>query len=535
MPNGLNTGKSAGQERYNKVSAALVALFLVFGALYFISGSLPYLLAKQNPFYPVYQFEGNPQHIYILNRTIAPLDLHLAGMVIVDPTLYGNTMVATLTVTNKTNFLEGTGGVVAVNLLNGSIIWTDKFPNDVMTQPLIINNMAIIGLGNAVFNLSSSVVNGTEVKRATRGNGINFIAALNMTTGKVIWKYSTAGTDMPTPVYYDGMIIEGDGNAEAFAVNATTGKLIWDTSLFMTGIPYHASSANPNITIPQANSIVNTPVTGNFQINTSIIGSPIIGNPVIGSPIAGSPIANRYTFVDQGTTIGPLGYFDSMSSPVLLNGIIYLGATEPGGFYAINATNGKIIWYAAYTGSRGGSGGMSPAICIKCNTVISGYNGPNSFLARALSNNKSIQPILVGVNLTDGHIMWRFDEGTGYQPVKPPITLPSVTVWDGTVFSDTLSIGVLYAINATTGHLVWKFDSGPDLSNPTVYNGYVFLVNFNGTEITLTTSGRLVAEHNLGVPMGPADPIVVGNQMLVYGFNGVVKTVPLSYLETNST
>ena len=81
----------------------------------------------------------------------------------------------------------------------------------------MLNGEVIIGLGNAMF-----------INSTVRGTGENAVIALSLYSGKELWNFTTLGEDMPTPVYYDGMIIEANRNREVFALNATTGKLVWE-------------------------------------------------------------------------------------------------------------------------------------------------------------------------------------------------------------------------------------------------------------------------------------------------------------------
>jgi outer membrane protein assembly factor BamB len=88
---------------------------------------------------------------------------------------------------------------------------------------------------------------------------------------------------MPTPVYYDGMIIEANGNGELFALNATTGKLVWEDYI---------------------------------------------------------------------------GSYDSMSSPVLVNNVIYFGSANPYIFWAIDVKSGKVLWYYNFSSCEQNLGGL---------------------------------------------------------------------------------------------------------------------------------------------------------------------------------
>jgi hypothetical protein len=50
------------------------------------------------------------------------------------------------------------------------------------------------------------------INSTVRGTGENAVIALLLYSGKELWNFTTLGEDMPTPVCYDGMIIEANGN-----------------------------------------------------------------------------------------------------------------------------------------------------------------------------------------------------------------------------------------------------------------------------------------------------------------------------------
>ena len=441
----------------------------------------------------VSQFEGTPQHIYNVDYTFPPLNTTVSGSIVVDPTVYHGMLIVDL---SSMNHSLASGYVAAIDLETGGVVWKDMLPNQFMTQPIVANGLVIIGVGNNELNFSNP--NATNsLLHVVRGTGINYIAAINPANGKLVWRFNTTGADMPTPLYYKGRVIEATGGGYAYALNSSNGDVIWATSLFV--MPY---------------SMIHT------QFNAS-------ANPNVP------------------------GFFDSMSSPVLLDGIVYFGVSDPGVFYAINATTGKIIWDTRFPGAVGGTGGTSAAIYAPANIIVTGYAGPRSYKSSAAvqpsnsfsvaaSQNKAVQPdkfispVIVGLNMDNGNIIWSYTEIPRAQPLSPPIEIDPITIWNATAFSDSPSAGILYAFNVSTGAVLWSFRTGIDASNPNVFGGYLFLDSSNGTVFTLHLNGTLVSEHNLGVPMGPGEPVVVGDKLLLYGTNGMIKTVPLAYLENRS-
>jgi outer membrane protein assembly factor BamB len=76
------------------------------------------------------------------------------------------------------------GCVYAINISNGHIVWADKFPNQIMTEPIIVNGEVIIGLGNAMF-----------INSTIRGTGENVVLALSLYSGKESCNFTTLGEE----------------------------------------------------------------------------------------------------------------------------------------------------------------------------------------------------------------------------------------------------------------------------------------------------------------------------------------------------
>ena len=520
-----NRGKRGNQEVYNKFSLLLVALFIAAGLAYSVLyGQLSHLYAKEFYFS---QFEGNTAHLYNVSEQVRNISLHINGSIVVPPTIHGELMVATYSVMNDMSPNRSYGGVVAINITTDTVIWNKRMPNEVMTQPIIAGGIAVVGVGNNALRMNRSA-EGYLVR--IRGDGISYIAAINLTTGDLVWRFNTIGADMATPVYYNGDIIEASGNGAAYSLNASTGKEVWGKILLR---PPTIQNGSNQTTFPAGN------FTNRVPNNYPIV--PVPNN----YPVSPNAAVNGYP---QNLGYKPPGYFDSMSSLTLLDGIVYFSVTDPGIAYAMNATTGNIVW-AAHFPAVGGTGDTSSAINLAANVIIEGYSGPKSHFGVEINNSpippntllntssyhKFIQPVLAGVNLTNGNVIWSFNESIGIQPIKPPIELTPITMYNGMAFSDTPASGTLYAINSTNGRMVWSFRTGIDASNPNVFGGYLFLDSSNGTVFTLYLNGTLVSEHNLGVPMGPGEPVVIGDKLLLYGTNGMIKTVPLAYLENRSS
>ncbi|SMD31679.1 outer membrane protein assembly factor BamB family protein [Picrophilus oshimae] len=375
------------------------------------------------------QFQGNDGHVYLYTGKIGNFAYNARDAIIVNPTYYNGEILIDLT-----SMSNCTGGLLALNASNGHELWCTFFPNQVMTQPIVHGNLAFVGLGNNKFQSSS-----------IRGTGINYIAAVNITNGNIAWKFFTTGEDMPTPVYYNGLIIEPTGGDIVYGLNASTGSAVWSTS-----IPSYVS----------------------------------------------------------------------MSSPAILNGIIYFGGANPYIFYAINATNGNIVWEEPVS-ATGGLDDDSPVIFG--NSVVTGYT--------ETMINGTFQMFEISFNITNGAINWITNLGFGNQPAMPPIEDPPQTVFKNMILDEPTASNYIYAINPFNGSIIWKFYTGMDDSNANIYRGLIFTVNYTGEMFILNYNGHLIKKINTGIPLGPGNIIFVGNHEIIYGMNGEIKSmyIPLKF------
>jgi outer membrane protein assembly factor BamB len=212
-----------------------------------------------------------------------------------------------------------------------------------------------------------------------------------------------------------------------------------------------------------------------------------------------------------------------MSSPALLGDSIYFGGNNPYDFYSVNLTEHQISWVTNTT-ATGGLDDCSPAIWG--NTVISGYT--------LTTSDGLIEPVLFAMNITNGNVLWQLNETAGTVTITPiqasscyfGIQVPPKTVWNGIVYSDSTESGTLSAVNASSGALIWTFKTGPETANVNVFDGNLWMVNNAGTLFVLTPAGALLTETSVGEGVGPGNLIFAGQNVIIYGGNGEVTSMP---------
>ena len=305
-----------------------------------------------------YQFEENNQHVYNYswNGAVASFNLTVGGSVIVPPTLYEGLLLVDLS-----NFTGPTGGVAAINMQNGQLVWTATVPNAMMSQLITYGGLVIIGLGTGAYPNDSLV----EI----RGTGTNYVAALNFTTGKVVWAFPTLGEDMPTPVIYDGLVVWANGNGLVYALNALTGQEAYTVSLIQG---QYVSMSSPALLDGSIYFGVNHPYTFDcFNVTSAQLSwntltaatgglddcSPVIWNDAVISGFT-VPLDNGFmepvllainattgqTLWDHVEAAGPAPQAEEFTAPSVWNGVVYSDSPESGVLYAVNASSGKQLW-----------------------------------------------------------------------------------------------------------------------------------------------------------------------------------------------
>jgi outer membrane protein assembly factor BamB len=377
-----------------------------------------------------WQFEENNLHVYnyTFNGTIATFNMTVGASVIVPPTLYDGLLLVDLS-KNSTS-----GGVAAINIQTGQMVWKTILPNMMMTQPLTYENLVIVGLGNNNYQ---------DTPPYYRGNGTNYVAALNFSTGKIVWTFPTIGEDMPTPLIYNGLVIGANGNAMVYALNPLTGQEVWNASLpsgsfvsmsspALLGDSIYFGANNPyvfysvNLTDDQVSW--STPIPANGGLDDC---SPAIWNDTV---ISG------YTVMTSS----------GMLEPVL---------------FAMNTTNGNILWQLDET-----AGVEPPAIQVPPVTVWNGivYSDPAE------------GGTLYAVNASSGTLLWNFHTGGDNS---------NANIFDGNLWMVNTT-GTLFVLNATTGTLLKTTNIGvPVGPGNLIFAGQnVIISGTNGQVISIPVS-----------------------------------------------
>jgi len=381
------------------------------------------------------------------------------------------------------------------------------------------NNQHVYGYtSNETVATFNATVSGTVIVPPTLCDGLLLVDvsetanmtggvdAIDMQNGQTVWTTTVPNMMMSQPLTYNGLVIVGLGTGQfrndtapqtvrgagtnyVAALNFSTGETVWTFATLGEDMPTPVIY-NDMVIFPNGNGVV-------YALNAS----------------TGQEIWNAAL---------PWGAVVSMSSPALVGDSMYFGVNLVNGisysFDCLNLTDGQISWSTQTTG-MGGLDDCSPVVWN--GVVISGYT--------AATSDGLLQPVLLGMNATNGQILWQVDEGSGPMPAGGEWFTP-VTVWNCIVYSDSPENGTLYAVDALTGGQLWTFSTGKDTCNANIFNGNLWMVNSKGTLFVLDpTTGALLNSTYVGLGLIDGNLLFVGQDVIIWG-NGQVICTPVSQI-----
>ena len=421
----------------------------------------------QNASTTVLEYDGSPTHTYFVNINVGNLSVDVGQAIFATPTIYrGSLLVSTMgneTDLNNSRYDLTYGELFRINLTTGKIVWSIKFPDQIMSQPITVGNIIIVAMGN---NL--------EVPPQYYNTKYG-IYAVDFNTGKVLWNDTTQITNMPTPAFYKGVIIEPN-EGEINIINVSNGQIV--KTIFL-GIPDTLSS--PMI-------YNNTAYFGTCE--ASVYGFN----------------ATNFKQKDVETNCW---------------------------FFALDLRNYSIKWKTHFPYAGGGLNDVSPAYWQ--GKVITGYLFESDYEDPVMvAMNSSTGKIIWEVNTTQIN----YTIQPSIPPCIPfwynQNAISPITVINGTAYFDSNFDGRLVAVNITSGKLEWALSTGGQTeSNPNTFYGgkYLIIANDYGDMFVInTTTGNPLNVFCTHIPHLENEVVITNNSAILAGMNGEIKAYPLKSL-----
>jgi len=204
--------------------------------------------------------------------------------------------------------------------------------------------------------------------------------------------------------------------------------------------------------------------------------------------------------------------FDNFGTATYEDGVLYAPSKGnhvwDGKVYAINASNGNIIWNVTVRQNDG-----SPLIDGEVIYVGEGF----SVIAEELVLN----PRAIALNKTNGEEIWHHIEPNGCGWIGSPIVHENYLYYTTGYYNYTTGSRIgsgLYALNKTNGQEIWQTDLGFFVCSAAYHEGMVFVSNnemgfLMGQYALNATNGDIIWHVNYG-PSWDSSPVVYNGMVI---------------------
>jgi outer membrane protein assembly factor BamB len=348
----------------------------------------------------------------------------------------------------------------------------------------------------------------------------------NETTSAFLWVQDAAyGFDnFGTATYEDGVLYApSKGDDMLYAVNASNGAVIWNTTVRQCdGSPcidgdvvYVGECMGVSQPTPQSRAMALNRTNG--QVIWQFVEPN--GNSWVGSPVVNGQYVYYTTcnFDETNTTSSPGVYALNKTNGNVLwhqaignivgsvaydSGAVFISVYNPAAQYALNATTGQMIWTQSYGSSWDSSPIIYEGMVIQVIWAQGLYGQPWSTLVLNETDGQLIRqfqgkgstatPLVDNGNVfipSNDWTMWAFNLATGTELWQ------TVPIHNGTLqnymYSSPASAGeaiycqalngTFYAINETDGQILWSYNLGDyGFGSPSIGDGCVFITNDKG-------------------------------------------------------
>jgi outer membrane protein assembly factor BamB len=380
------------------------------------------------------------------------------------------------------------------------------------------------------------------------GSYDQYIYALNATTGDFVWKFQTGYRVSSTPAVVGSTLYTGSDDGNVYAVNALTGTLKWKRSVGGLHNAFWVSAwqARPSPVVVGDKLYVGSGDGNLYCLDTSSgsvkwqsaagnVTYPIGGVPLVANGTVYIASSNSYLYAFDASTGTPVwarqmegqtsfNIRSLISTPIAVNGTIWVCGGYGGLFYGLNQTTGEILvrYGLPYTA---GSGSMTPAISTPAyfpvNTTSYALYVSDGFELMALN----ITRLALNRTQVNGYNLY-YTNMSGTYYIDPYYTNRTVTLADGRVFQNLTQIATAIINSYPTGVYVNR----PETPLPSSI--YDHIPGVNATLRIPQYAAAVNATTNHNVYWNQFHPIGVGDPLY---FNGTYYYDMRAYYSGNRT
>ncbi len=391
--------------------------------------------------------EGLPPqwHAFRLNPELNPVVARTDNIAVRWTYKTGNGISSSPTVSGNTLFVTSNDHrLYAFDVRTGHVQWTFAADNELMTAPLVVQDVVIVGEGDSYGTMFD------PPNYLLVGKGPSGLLGVDARTGKERWHWQVPGSAMPTGAVVHGVYEEHDAAGMLFALGAVDGKYKWRQYLRSTATMAAANNVRGNEVVTSGdypNSVIAFDgADGRILWRTRF--------PQAADSFAECPQASDEHFI-YGMYLGRPN-----DSP-----FFFVGYTTPGieHAYALRSDTGKIVWDVP----------LARGIVPNANAAAIPLVYRNSMYLGS-----AIVPQVFALDARSGKVRWRLNVAG---PVKGGMVATA-----GRVFFGDLG-GYLWSVDAQTGAVIGKkkMQDGFNVGSPIIVGqtliigsktGYVFAV-----------------------------------------------------------
>jgi outer membrane protein assembly factor BamB len=268
-----------------------------------------------------------------------------------------------------------THNVYALNMTTGEKLWNYTVSQIVRSALAVADGTVYFGSENGILYaldaatgaLKWTYPTGNTIARShpSVANGIVYIGsytgyvyAINAATGQEVWKYDTGDKVRGCPAVVDGTVYVGSASDTMYALDAATGALKWSFLTSPAGdIRCSPAVADGKVYFGnQDDQVFCLDATTGQKIWNYTTGGDVFSSPAVayGLVYIGS---DDYTVYALNMTTGKQVWNYTMdgraayASPVVADGLLFMGDYDTGTVYCLNATTGQEVWKLPMGGS----------------------------------------------------------------------------------------------------------------------------------------------------------------------------------------
>ena len=321
-------------------------------------------------------------------------------------------------------FVASQGEISALNTSNGNAIWHLATKNTASGFPLEVNGIVYFG--------------------SSLDNGPGTLYALRESNGTPLWQYTTDGY-IDTPTVANGVVYIDSGAVTLAALRASDGHQLWKRSLD-TNMVQSLQLVN-GVLYATTTKIIEPTATHNaspLQATTSIgalLWNAFQSAPAVQTIPQKEGISSVYAIrASDGSILWHYSMNNGANSWAswlsVENGVVYAsavtdtsGTTGLGDIYALQSSNGSVLWRDKLN--------ASPSGALLTNGVI--------YLS---TSSGSLDGAVYAVRTGDGSLLWNY-------PIAG--SMFAAPILDGNTIYIGAGNGMAYALRADNGGVVWHY------------------------------------------------------------------------------